>query len=175
MPEQQTVVSTSNHSRKRFRVFWFICRWWFTYGVFGGIAFVCGITPFVNLFCTDACRPSDLFTHGLFWAMMSLLEIVGAGGIIGIMAGLSVGILHAAFIRFWVYYPTNDLQSFRRKVIWSNLLIPTGLMVFSTIFLVSFTKDFSELPTILYVPVLSYAIAVVVGLLVSRKFLRWWL
>ena len=51
----------ANRPKKRFHVFWFICRWWFTYGVFGGIVFICGIAPFVPLFCSD-CRPGDLFS-----------------------------------------------------------------------------------------------------------------
>jgi hypothetical protein len=174
MLNSETTTLKTNHSQKRYRVFWFIFRWWFEYSVFGGIAFVAGISPFFPFSCFD-CRSNFEVINSFIDLLFFLLLIVGYGAIIGAIAGLFVGVIHAIFIRFWVYYPAEDIQAFRRKVIWSNLLIPTGLMVFSTLFLVSLSKDFSELPTLLYIPVLAYAIVVIVGLLVSRKFLRWWI
>ena len=173
MLNSETATLKTNRSQKQYRVFWFICRWWFSYGVFGGIVFVVGISPFMP-FCSD-CRSNYEAVRSLNELIFLLMAIVGGGAIIGAIAGLFVGIIHAIFIRFWVYYPTKDIQAFRRKIIWSNLLIPTGLMVFSTIFLMSIIRDFSELPSIFYMPVLAYVIAVIVGLLVSRKFLQWWI
>ncbi len=168
-------VTQKRPLKKRFSVFKFILRWWFSYGVFGGIAFVCGIAPFVNLFCSDFCQPRDFFSGGLFDLLITLFFSVGTGAILGAIVGSIVGIIHAAIIRFWITYPTQDIQLFRRKTIYSNLLIPSGLMVFSTIFLVSLTKNVSELPAVLYTPILAYSIAVIVGLLVSRKFLKWYI
>ena len=157
--------------KKRYRVFWFIFRYWFTYGVFGGIAFVAGISLFIP-FCYD-CRSNYESIRSLIDFILLLMAIIGPGAILGAIVGSIIGAIHAAFIRFWIYYPTTDIQSFRRKVIWSNLLVPTGLMVFSIIFLLP--AVFSEFAAILYLPTLAYSIAVIVGLLVSRKFLQWWL
>ncbi len=157
--------------KKQYRVFWFICRYWFTYGVFGGIAFVFGLSFFVP-FCSD-CQSNYESVRSLIDLILLLMAIIGPGAILGAIVGLIIGGIHGAFIRFWVYYPTKDIQLFRQKVIWSNLLIPTGLMAFSIIFLLP--AIFSEFATILYLPILAYIIAVIVGLLVSRKFLRWWL
>ena len=159
--------------KPQYRVFWFICRWWFTYSVFAGLVFVAGITPFIP-FCSD-CRSNFEAIRSPFDLTLMLLTIVGGGGLIGAIAGLFVGIPQAAFMRFWVYYPTNDIQTFRRKVIWSNLLISTVLMSFSCIFLTSVIRDISDIFSTFYIPVLTYTLAMIVGLLVSRKFLHWWI
>ena len=166
-----------NPSMKRpktqYRVFWFICRWWLTYGVFAGIAFVAGITPFIP-FCAD-CRSNFEVIRSPIDLIFILLTIVGGGGLVGALAGLFLGIPQAAFIRFWIYYPTNDIQTFRRKVIWSNLALPTALMIFSCIILAPAIQYIVDYFSTFYLPILAYVLAVIVGLLVSRKFLRWWI
>ncbi len=161
--------SYSQNPRRFAKVFWFICRWWFKYGVFGGILFLYSLVPFVPLFCHDC---SNLEPGNLIWA---LFFSTGVGAPIGAVAGLLVGGVHAVLIGFWVYYPVKNIPSFRRRVMLSNIALPTGLMVFSTIFLISLTKNVSELPTVLYIPVIAYFIVILISLLVSRKFLKWWL
>jgi hypothetical protein len=174
MTTKEQLIQSLMYSEKQSKVFWFICRWWFAYGVFGGIVFICGLIAFVPLFCDD-CRPSDLFSNGFFDLMLTLIPALNAGALLGAFVGLVLGFVHAVIIRVWAYFPVENIRHFQLYVIVSNLSIPTGLMVFSTIFLVSLTTDHSQLPTILYLPVLAYAIVVIVGLLVSRKFLNWWI
>lgn len=172
--QKENLLKRLKQSEKRSKAFWFIWRWWLIYGVFGGTIFICGLVIFFLLFCDD-CYSFDPILDSFSEWILVLFPALIAGALLGAFAGLILGFANAIIFRIWVYYPVDNVQYFQANVIISNLLIPTSLMVFSTSFLVSLARDFSALPTMLYIPVLAYSIAVIVGLLVSGKFLKWWL
>ncbi|MEZ4667919.1 MAG: hypothetical protein R3E39_08395 [Anaerolineae bacterium] len=159
-------------SKKYWEIFLFILRWWFIYSIIGTIIFLYSLIPFAPHFCRICGPRGNLEFGNLIW---TIFLSIGLGGLIGGGVGLLLGGIHAIVVGFWVYYPVADIVSFRRQVILSNIALPTGLMIFAMIVLLPSVRNIPDLLTVFYSPMIAYTITLIIGLLVSRKFLRWWL
>lgn len=166
----QVNIERTERSRKYKEVFSFVFCWWFIYDVIGFIIFLYAPTLFTPLLCND-CAPRDYLKQGI----LEFVSITMSAGLVGAIIGIFLGGVQGVVTGFWIYYPVENVVAFRRQVILSNIALPTGLMVFITIFLNLGMRNLSDVLPVLYVAIVAYIIVIVIGLLVSRKFLRWWL
>lgn len=161
----QTQKSPEPTLQQSYKIIRFITKQWLIYGTLAGI--ICSVLALLLLRLFFNLRmdsdPKEILIGWITWTFV--------GGTIGTIFGFICGLIEGLIVdaASGKFQSTASIKQLKRRVLFWNLFLPNIGLLFGLVLEVINWRGNLIFLLILYLPFL------VVGLLVSRKFLRWWL